>query len=145
MLFIVFHYDILNSVSNLHLIHLLAGDLAVVLSPSATWSSKVLLLYLSQQITNVIKDRYYYSITLKQLLNFKKNLLDSFFIDRYHQLFLSFTVKIIPSSKFLNLSTLVVFSILDCGSMFISTISSQKFIKICTAFKRLSVSCILSK
>jgi len=80
MLFIVFHYDILNSVSNLHLKHLLADDLAVVLSPSAIWSSKVLILYLSQQITNVIKDRYYYSITWKQLLNFKKNLLDSFLL-----------------------------------------------------------------
>ncbi|CAF4204202.1 unnamed protein product [Rotaria magnacalcarata] len=50
--FIVFHYDLLNSVSNLHFKPLFADDLAVVLSPSVTWSSKVLIPYLSQQITN---------------------------------------------------------------------------------------------
>jgi hypothetical protein len=72
VLFIVFHHDLLNSVSNLHFKHLFADDLAVVLSPSATWSSKVLIPYLSRQITNVIKDLYCYSITWKQPLNFKK-------------------------------------------------------------------------
>ena len=72
VLFIVFHYDLLNSVSNLHFKHLFADDLAVVLSPSATWSSKALTPYLSQQIPNVIEDLYSYSITWKQPLNFKK-------------------------------------------------------------------------
>ncbi|CAF4654416.1 unnamed protein product, partial [Rotaria sp. Silwood2] len=52
VLFIVFHYDILNAVSNLHFKHIFADDLAIVLSPLATWSSKLLIPYLSQQISN---------------------------------------------------------------------------------------------
>jgi hypothetical protein len=65
VLFILFHYDLLNAVSNLHFKHLFAEDLAVVLSPSATWSSKLLIPYLSQQISNVIQDLYSYAITWK--------------------------------------------------------------------------------
>ncbi|CAF3265582.1 unnamed protein product [Rotaria sp. Silwood2] len=72
VLFIVFHYDILNTVSSLHFKHLFADDLAVVVSPSVTWSSNMIIPYLSEQITSVIKDLYQYSIIWKQPLNFKK-------------------------------------------------------------------------
>ncbi|CAF3356947.1 unnamed protein product [Rotaria sp. Silwood2] len=63
VLFTVFHYDILTAMSNLHFKHLYADDLAIVFLPSATWSSKQLMPYLSHQITQVIKDLYNYSIT----------------------------------------------------------------------------------
>jgi hypothetical protein len=72
VLFIVFHYDILNAVANIHFKHLFADDLAVVLSPSATWSSDMLIPYLSQQIKNVMNELYQYSITWKQPINCKK-------------------------------------------------------------------------
>ncbi|CAF4243899.1 unnamed protein product, partial [Rotaria magnacalcarata] len=74
VLFIVFHYDILTSISNLHFKHLFADDLAIVLSPSAHWSSKMLMSHLSEQITQVIEDIYCYSITWKQPINFKEDI-----------------------------------------------------------------------
>ncbi|CAF1345446.1 unnamed protein product [Rotaria magnacalcarata] len=72
VLFIVFHYDILTSISNLHFKDLFADDLAIVLSPSAHWSSKILMSHLSEQTTQVIEDIYCYSITWKQPINFSK-------------------------------------------------------------------------
>ena len=72
VLFIIYHYDILNAISNLHFKHLFADDLAVVLSPSANWSSNLLIPNLAQQITKVMEDLYSYSITWKQPINFKK-------------------------------------------------------------------------
>jgi hypothetical protein len=58
ILFIAFHYDILNAVFNLRFKHHFAHDLAIVFSSLATWSSKLLIPYLSQQISNVVKDLY---------------------------------------------------------------------------------------
>jgi len=72
VLFIIYHYDILNAVSNLHFKHLFADDMAVVISPSATWSSKVLIPYLTKQVTNVIRDLFCYASTWKQPLNLNK-------------------------------------------------------------------------
>jgi hypothetical protein len=72
VLFILFHYDILNAVSNLHFKHLFADDLAVVVSPSVTWSSDMIIPKLAEQVVHVIKDLYQYSLTWKQPLNFKK-------------------------------------------------------------------------
>lgn len=72
VLFIVFHYDILNSISNLHFKHLFADDLAIIVTPSVNWSSTQLIPYLGEQITNVLKDLYAYSQTWKQPINFKK-------------------------------------------------------------------------
>jgi Reverse transcriptase (RNA-dependent DNA polymerase)/Endonuclease-reverse transcriptase len=72
VLFIVFHHDLLNAISSLHFKHLFADDLSIVLSPSANWSSKLLIPNLSRLITNVVKDLYSYSVTWKQPINFKK-------------------------------------------------------------------------
>ncbi|CAF4110366.1 unnamed protein product, partial [Rotaria sp. Silwood1] len=52
VLLIAFHYDILKAVSNLYFKHLFADDFAIVLSPSAIWSSQLLIPHLSQQISN---------------------------------------------------------------------------------------------
>ena len=43
VLFIVYNYDIMDGVSNLHSKHLFADDLAVILSPSASWPPKVVI------------------------------------------------------------------------------------------------------
>jgi hypothetical protein len=67
-----YHYDILNAVSSLRFKHFFAGNLAVVLSPSATVSLKFIILYLSQQIFNITEGLCYYAITWKQPLNFEK-------------------------------------------------------------------------
>jgi hypothetical protein len=72
VLFIIFHYDLLNAVSSLHFKHLYADDLAVVITPSATWSSKVLIPYLSKQVSNIINDLVSYATTWKQPLNVNK-------------------------------------------------------------------------
>ncbi|CAF3791116.1 unnamed protein product, partial [Adineta steineri] len=72
VLFIIYHYDILNAVSNLHFKHLFADDLAIVILPSATWASNVLILYLAEQISKAINDLHSYAIKWKQPLNFKK-------------------------------------------------------------------------
>ncbi|CAF4479224.1 unnamed protein product [Rotaria sp. Silwood2] len=63
VLVIAFHNDILKAVSNLHFKHPFADDFAIALSPSVIWSSQLLILHLSQQISNVIKDVYSYAIT----------------------------------------------------------------------------------
>lgn len=72
ILFIVFHYDMLNSISNLHFKHLFADDLAIVITPSANWSSTQLIPRLGDQVTMVLKDLFAYSQTWKQPINFSK-------------------------------------------------------------------------
>ena len=72
VLLLVYHYDLLTAISNLHNKHLYADDLAIVFTPSTIWSSKQLIPHISQQVTQVIKDLYNYSIVWKQPINFKK-------------------------------------------------------------------------
>jgi hypothetical protein len=72
VIFIVYHHDILNSISMLHWKHLFADDLAVLVSSSANWSSKVLIPNLIEQIKDVISQLMSYSLLWKQPINFQK-------------------------------------------------------------------------
>lgn len=72
VLFILYHYDLLNASPNLHFNHLFADDMAIVLSPSPTWSSKSTIPLLAKQITTIINDLYNYSVVWKQPMNLKK-------------------------------------------------------------------------
>ena len=72
VLFLVYHYDLLTAISNLHNKHLYANDLAIVFTLSTIRSSTQLIPHISQQVTQVIKDLYNYSITWKQPINIKK-------------------------------------------------------------------------
>lgn len=72
VIFIVYHYDILNSISLLHWKHLFADDLSILISASANWSSKTLIPKLIEQIKDVIKALISYSKTWKQPINFEK-------------------------------------------------------------------------
>jgi hypothetical protein len=72
VLFTIFHYDILNAVANVHHKHLFADDLAIVIAPSPTWSSKMLIPHLSEIITDVLKALQVYAEKWKQAINFLK-------------------------------------------------------------------------
>ena len=72
VLFIVYHHDILSGLSNLHFKHLFADDLAVILSPSATWPTKMVIPQLRCQLSNVIECLVEYSNTWKQPINYSK-------------------------------------------------------------------------
>ena len=72
VIFIVYHYDILNSISLLHWKHLFADDLSVLISSSANWSSKILIPKLIKQIKEVIISLISYSTMWKQPINFQK-------------------------------------------------------------------------
>ena len=72
VLFILFHHDILNSVSNIHFKHLYADDMAVIVSPSPNWSSKSILNNLAQHIELSIENLYNYALLWKQPLNLAK-------------------------------------------------------------------------
>jgi hypothetical protein len=72
VIFIVYHHDILNSISMLHWKHLFADDLAVLVSSSANWSSKVLIPNLIEQIKDVISQLMSYSLLWKRPINFQK-------------------------------------------------------------------------
>ena len=77
MLVIVYHYYLLTAISKPYNKHLYAEVLAMVFTSSMTWLSKQLVPYLSQQVTQVMKDLYTYSLTGKQPINFKKSFLDT--------------------------------------------------------------------
>ena len=72
IIFIVFHYDILNSISMLHHKHLFADDLGVLITPSAHWSSKALIPMLMEKIRDVMKALMAYADTWKQPINYQK-------------------------------------------------------------------------
>ncbi|CAM4817219.1 unnamed protein product [Rotaria magnacalcarata] len=72
VIFIVYHYDILNSISMLHWKHLFADDLAILICSSANWSSKTLIPNLIQQIKHVVTSLMSYSSMWKQPINFQK-------------------------------------------------------------------------
>ena len=72
VLFIIFHYDILNAVSDLHFKHLFADDLAIVITPSANWSSMQLIPSLGNQVSRVLNDLSTYAQNWKQPINFRK-------------------------------------------------------------------------
>jgi hypothetical protein len=72
VIFIAYHYDILNSISLLHWKHLFADDLGVLISASANWSSKMLIPNLIQQVKEVVKALIDYSTVWKQPINFTK-------------------------------------------------------------------------
>ena len=72
VIFIVYHHDILKSISVLHWKHLLADDLAVIVSSSANWSSKVLIPNLIKRIKTVILQLMSYASMWKQPINFQK-------------------------------------------------------------------------
>ena len=72
VLFILYNHDILDGVSNLHFKHLFADDLAVILSPSATWPPKMVIPQLRSLLSEVIEYLVEYSSTWKQPINYKK-------------------------------------------------------------------------
>lgn len=72
VIFIVYHHDILNSISLLHWNHLFADDLAVLVSASATWSSTTTISKLVEQIKGVMRALISYSSTWKQPINLQK-------------------------------------------------------------------------
>jgi hypothetical protein len=65
VIFIVYHHDILNSVSMLHWGYLFADDLAIFVSSSANWSSRFLTPNLIEQIKDVISQLMSYSLMWK--------------------------------------------------------------------------------
>ena len=72
VLYILFHYDIVNSLTVIHWGHLFADDLAILFSPSSMISSSAMILTLTEQISDVLNRLIKYSITWKQDINFKK-------------------------------------------------------------------------
>ncbi|CAF3249472.1 unnamed protein product [Rotaria sp. Silwood2] len=71
-IFIVYHYDLLNCMSLLHWKHIFADDLSIVISPSATWSTKELIPNLVKQLKDVISSLISYATMWKQPINFQK-------------------------------------------------------------------------
>ena len=74
VIFIVYHYDILNSISLLYWKHLFADGFSVLISSSANWSSKILIPKLIKQIKEVFMSLISYSTMWKQPINLQKTL-----------------------------------------------------------------------
>jgi len=72
ILFILYHYDILDSLSTIHWKHLFADDLAVLFSPSSMLSSAAMILDLIEQVKDVLDHLIKYSTKWKQAINFNK-------------------------------------------------------------------------
>ena len=72
VIFIVYYHDILNRISILHWKHLFPDDLAVLVSSSANWSSRILIPNLIEQIKDVISQLMSYSLMWKQPINSQK-------------------------------------------------------------------------
>ncbi|CAF1674458.1 unnamed protein product [Rotaria magnacalcarata] len=72
VLFILYHYDILDSLTIIHWRHLFADDLSIVFSPSSLLSSSGMINLLAEQITGVLNRLIIYSTTWKQEINLKK-------------------------------------------------------------------------
>ena len=72
VLFILYHHDMLDSLTTLHWRHLFADDLSILFSPSAMLSSAEMLNSLAEQITIVLNRLMKYSTFWKQEINFKK-------------------------------------------------------------------------
>ncbi|CAF2899348.1 unnamed protein product, partial [Rotaria sp. Silwood2] len=72
VLFIIYHYDILEALSTIHWKHLFADDLAILFSPSSSMSSSNMINALTDQIKNVLLRLINYSIKWKQPINFSK-------------------------------------------------------------------------
>jgi hypothetical protein len=144
VLFILFHYDILNSLTVIHWRHLFADDLAILFSPSSMLSSSAMILTLAEQVTDVMNRLTEYSIKWKQEINFKKT---------YWTLFHRQVAPRLPTivcdgktiehvKKFKYLGTT-----LDAKLSFTSHIDhiKEKIQKNLNAFKRLSSSRMLSE
>ncbi len=145
VIFIVYHHDILNSISMLHWKHLFADDLAVLVSSSANWSSETLIPNLVQQIKEVVVSLVSYSQKWKQPINFQKTFWVLFhrqvapnippFIDcNGHSIFHSKEIKYLGT-------------ILDCKMSFSTHISyiESKIRKNLSIFKYLSSNRVLSE
>lgn len=72
VVFIVYHHDILNSISLLHWKHLFADDLSILISPSVNWTSKMLIPKLVDHIKEVMVSLISYASMWKQPINFQK-------------------------------------------------------------------------
>ena len=72
VLFILYHHDMLDSISPVHWKHLFADDLSVVFAPSPTLAAANMMLTLADQIKEVLQQLLQYSIMWKQDINFKK-------------------------------------------------------------------------
>ena len=72
VLFILYHYDMLDSITSVHWKHLFADDLSVVFAPSPTLAAANMMLTLADQIKEVLKQLLWYSIKWKQEINFRK-------------------------------------------------------------------------
>ncbi|CAF0895753.1 unnamed protein product [Adineta ricciae] len=72
LLFIVYHFDILESLKTIHYKHLFADDLAIVIAPSPYLASASMILDLTEQIKQVLKHLIDYANKWKQPINFSK-------------------------------------------------------------------------
>jgi hypothetical protein len=72
VLFIVYHYDLLESLSTTHWKHLFADDLSILFSPSASLSPSAMSNDIVEQITYVLRQLIFYAIKWKQPINFNK-------------------------------------------------------------------------
>ena len=72
VLFIIYHYDILEAIGTIHWKHLFADDLAIVISSSASMSSRNIINTLANQIKEILSRLIKYAETRKQPINFSK-------------------------------------------------------------------------
>ena len=72
VLFIIYHYDVLEALSTIHWKHLFADDLAILISSSPTMSSQNLIHALTEEIKQVLRRLIDYSIKWKQPINYNK-------------------------------------------------------------------------
>jgi hypothetical protein len=119
-------------------------DLAVVITPSATWSPKVLIPYLSKQVSNIINDLVSYATTRKQPLNVNKTYRTLFHRQILPKIPIIYCqnniIERIPKFKYLGV-------ILDARLSFNYHLDyiKSKIHKNIAVFKRLSSSRMLSK
>ncbi|CAF1308615.1 unnamed protein product [Adineta steineri] len=72
VLFIVYHHNLLESLSTIHWKHLFADDLAVSIAPSAALSPKKIIKSLKKQLVQILKRLIKYSTQWKQPINYDK-------------------------------------------------------------------------
>jgi hypothetical protein len=144
VIFVVYHHDILNSMSMLHWKHLFADDLAVLVSASANWSSRTLISNLTDQIKAVLISLMSYSVTWKQPINFQK----TYWVLFHRQVAPIFPPFIDCNGTMISHSRNIKYlgTILDCKLSFTSHIShiQSKIRKNASIFKYLSASRVLS-
>lgn len=72
VLFILYHYDMLDAFSPVHWKHLFADDLAIIIAPSSTLAPSIMMQTLVDHLLVVLRELLEYSVKWKQEINFNK-------------------------------------------------------------------------